>query len=114
MYESYTYHPYNSLVPNILNLISQKILHYDIMPSDQPMFMEWYYMKPYKNESLNDYCKRVPVNLRLENKIWGGWLYMIFLFLPLFIIQLLNLKVEKIKKEKIKKMVNDFINHLDE
>jgi hypothetical protein len=101
MYESYTYHPYNSLVPNIINLIFNK----EIIPDDNTMFMSEYYIKPMKNETMNEYINRVPSDLRIENKIWGGWLYMIIMFLPLFIISILGLKVEKIDKEKIKRFM---------
>lgn len=102
MIESYTYHPYNSLVPNIGNIISRRFIGYDIIPDEQPMFLSDYYVKPFVGESQGDYFNRVPVDLRLENKIWGGWLYMIVMFLPLFIISLLGLHVDKIDKKKIK------------
>ena len=101
----YTYHPYNSLVPSIANIISKRFLHYDIIPDENSMFLSDYYIKPYKNETMKEYTNRVPSDHRLENKIWGGWLYMIIMFLPIFIISISGLKVEKITKKKIKYII---------
>lgn len=102
----FTYHPNNSLVPNFMNVISQYLFHVDFIPDESSMFMLDYYVQMNKNESVNDYVYRtrfIPEK-RLENKIWGGWLFMILGFTPLFIIELLDLKVQKIKIKK-------FIHH---
>jgi hypothetical protein len=98
MYEGvFTYHPFNSIIPNPINLIAGR----QIIPDEPDMFLSDYYIKPYHNESMNDYINRVPTQYRLDNKMWGGWMYLFMMFIPLFIISVVGARVEKIDKHKI-------------
>ena len=101
IYDSYTdyEHP---LVPNLLNLITGQ----NIIPDEQPMFLQDYYIK---NQSMKDivyidghYTVLYDISKQPENKISGMFLYMIILFLPLFIIILGNFKVKKLSVYRVK------------
>lgn len=108
MYDNYT-DPDNPLVPNLLNII----LGFDLIPDEEPMFIENYYIK---NQSMNPiyvdghYRVVFDVSKQKDNKVSGIWLYMLMCFTPLFIIGLTGVKIEKIDKKKIRKLLNEFKN----
>jgi len=92
MYEGvFTYHPDKSLVPNIINLITGENIIIDdancYPNTGVPLPVTPYDIKP--------------------NLVWSGWMLMLALFIPLFIISVTGVKVEKITKEKIRLKINE-------
>jgi len=98
MYEGvFTYHPDKSLVPN---------------------FLDYVYKTNYIDDTntYGDYHTPIPVTKYdiKPNMVWTGWMLMIMLFTPLFIILLTGVKTEKITKEKISIHLNMIKKYYEE
>jgi hypothetical protein len=102
----------NPLLPNVLNTLFNR----EIIPDEHTMFVESYYVNDsitYVNVQGRTICV-LDSSHEKDNMISGSWLYMIIMFLPIFIISILDLKVDKITRKGIVKCYMTFLRYRNE